>query len=186
VVGFIQVPLAFIGARRKADIVNITESSEMSPWRLGNNYDRPVARRIAEEAGLPRQMFGQSKMGSVVIFPHPSIPYSKDLRTEFFKYLANAKIMGKYQMLMWPIVRWVNSILMLKSEQRFVLVYYAERVISKVLRPQFHFRLIWSRLEGTCFCFCVNRTASLYGESLSIERRLSGQGRNAKSVSGLS
>jgi hypothetical protein len=170
VIGFIQVPLPFIGAMRKADIVKITESSEMDPWRLGNTYDRPIARRIAEEAGLPRHMFGQSKMGSVVIFSRPSIPYSKDLRGEFFKYMADAKVMRKYQMLTWPIVRWINSILMLKSEQRFAVVHYAERVISKMLRRQFHFKLMWSHLEGALFCFCVNKAASMYLEYLSSAR----------------
>jgi hypothetical protein len=134
----------------------------MDPWRLGNTYDRPIARRIAEEAGLPRHMFGQSKMGSVVIFPRPSIPHSKDLRGEFFKYVTDAKIMRKYQTLMWPIVRWINSILMLKSEQRFAIVHYAERVISRILRRQFQFKLMWPHLDGALFCFCVNRTAETY------------------------
>ena len=162
VVGFIQLPVPFIGARRKADIVKITESSEMDPWRLRNDYDRPIARRIAEEAGIPRHMFGQSKMGSVVIFHLPSIPYGKTLRREFFQYLVDEKIMGRYSTMMWPIVRWVNSILMLKSEQRFVLVHYAERVISKVRRRKFQFKLLWSHLEGALFCFCVNQTAEKY------------------------
>jgi hypothetical protein len=170
VIGFIQAPLPFIGARRKAAIVKITESSEMDPWRLGNTYDRPIARRIAEEAGLSRHMFGQAKMGSVVIFPRPSIPYGKSLREEFFKYMSDEKIMGKYQTLMWPIVRWINSTLMLKSEQRFAVVHYAERVISKMLRRQFHFKLMWSHLEGALFCFCVNRAASMYLQYLSSAR----------------
>jgi hypothetical protein len=51
VVGFIQVPFPYIGARRMQDILKITDSSEMNSWRLGNSYDRPIARRIAENAG---------------------------------------------------------------------------------------------------------------------------------------
>jgi hypothetical protein len=162
VVGFIHLPVPFIGARRKADIVRITESAEMDPWRLSNVYDRPVARRIAEEAGVPRHMFGQSKVGSVVIFPLPSIPYGKTLRREFFQYLADERIMGRYSAIMWPIVRWINAILMLKSEHRFAVVHYAERLLSKVFRRQIKFRLLWSHLEGALFCFCVNRTAEMY------------------------
>jgi hypothetical protein len=167
VVGFIQLPVPFIGARRKADIVKVTESAAMDPWRLRNGYDRPIARRLAEEAGVPRHMFGQSKMGSVVIFHLPSIPYGKKLRREFFQYLANEKIMGRSSTMMWPIVRWVNSILMLKSEHRFALVHYTERVISKIRRRQFQFKLLWSHLEGALFCFCVNRAAEMYQRSLS-------------------
>ena len=154
VVGFIQLPVPFIGARRKADIVKITESAEMDPWRLRNDYDRPIARRIAEEAGVPRHLFGQSKMGSVVIFHRPSIPYGKTLRREFFQYLADEKIMGRYSAMMWPIVRWVNSILMLKSEHRFAVVHYAERVISKVLRTTVSFHDYCGRIwKARCFVF---------------------------------
>ena len=34
-----------------------------------------------------------------------------------------------------PIVRWVNSILMLKREDRLAVVHYTERVISTVSGP---------------------------------------------------
>jgi hypothetical protein len=166
VVGFIHVPLPYIGARRKADIVKITESSDMAAWRLRNGYDRPIPRRIAEEAGISRLAFGQSKMGSVVLFSRPSIPYGRALRAEFFDYLVNEKIMARYEMLLWPIVRWVNSMLMLKSERRFAVVHYIERVISKLIRREFRFNLIWSNLEGALFCFCVNKTAEAYWKSL--------------------
>jgi hypothetical protein len=38
-------------------------SEKMSPWRLGNDYDRPIAHRIAEELGhVPRHLFGQRKL----------------------------------------------------------------------------------------------------------------------------
>jgi hypothetical protein len=166
VIGFIHLPLPYIGARRREDIVEVTESAEMDPWRLGNAYDRPIPRRIAEEAGIPRSMFGQSKMGSVVIFAPPSIPYGKGLRKQLFKYLAQEKVMGGYKALFWPVVREVNSVLMLKSERRYALVYYAERLISKVIGREFHFQLLWSHIEGASFCFCVNKTASSYAKKL--------------------
>ncbi len=162
--GFIHLPLPYIGARRKEDIVNITESSEMDPWRLGNSYDRPIARRIAEEAGVPRHAFGQSKMGSVVLFPGPSIPYGRALRLEFFTHLTDEKIMSRSALSFWPFVRWVNTMLMLKSARRYRVIYYTERVISKLTGQNFHFRKMWSKLEGSLFCYCVNRTAGLYAE----------------------
>jgi hypothetical protein len=166
VVGFIQLPFPYLGARRMSDILKITESSEMDPWRLGNGYDRPIARRIAEEAGVSRHMFGQSKKGSVVIFSAPAIPYGKPLRAEFFDYLAENNIMAKSKTWLWPIVRWVNSILMLKREDRFPVVHYSERLISKVIGRKFQFKRLWSKLDGTLFCFCVNRTADLYSSYL--------------------
>jgi len=161
-VGFIHLPLPYIGARQKEDIVKVTESSEMDPWRLGNTYDRPIPRRIAEEGGIARSMFGQSKMGSVVIFTPPSIPYGRDLRRRFFRFLAQEKLMGRFKALFWPVVREVNTMLVLKSERRFRVVYYAERLISKVMGRQFHFPMLWSNLDGALFCFCVNDTAGRY------------------------
>jgi hypothetical protein len=162
VAGFIQLPLPFMGARQKPDIVRITESSEMDPWRLGNEYDRPIPRRIAEEAGVPRHLFGQSKMASVVLFSRPSIPYGPALRRQFFDYLEHERLMARSTALLWPGVRWVNSILMLKSARRFIVVHYAERVISKLIGRYFCFKRLWSKLDGALFCFCVNRTAETY------------------------
>jgi hypothetical protein len=171
VVGFIHLPFPYIGARQKADIVKITESSEMDPWRLRSTYDRPIPRRIAEEVGVPRAMFGQSKMGSVVIFTPPSVPYGKALRHQFFQFLVEENMMNRFQPMLWPMVRWTNSILLLKSEQRFALVYYAERLISKLIGRQFQFPFLWSDLDGALFCFCVNKTAALYSKSLSDLKR---------------
>jgi hypothetical protein len=166
VAGFIHVPLPYIGARRRQDIQSITESAEMAPWRLGNAYDRPIPRRIAEEAGVPREKFGQVKMGSVVLFPRPSIPYGKALRVEFFDHLVSEHLMTRFTTRLWPAVHFVNSILMLKSEARFRAVYYFERAVSKLLGRRFSIGLLWSRLDGSLFCYCVNRTAETYSKHL--------------------
>ena len=63
-VGFLMLSAATIGARRNADIFHITHSEEMRPWTLGGAYDRPIPRRLAEEAGVPREAFGQAKAHS--------------------------------------------------------------------------------------------------------------------------
>ncbi len=39
----------------------IMTSAEMQPWSIGGDYDRPLPRRIAEEMGVPRELFGQTK-----------------------------------------------------------------------------------------------------------------------------
>ena len=60
------------------------------------------------------------------------------------------------------------------------LVYYAERVISKVFRCQFHFKLMWSNLDGALFCFCVNNTAAKYAKAVSgLKGNLQGRLNNA-------
>lgn len=164
VVGFIHLPLPHIGARQKQEILGITESAAMDPWRLGRLYDRPIARRIAEEAGVPRSFFGQKKKGSVVIFSQPAIPYGKTLRDEFLQYLVDEKALSRFAIMFWPMVRWVNSILMMRSRRRYAVVYYAERVLSKLIGRRFHFKRMWSRLDGALYCFCVNRAARVYAE----------------------
>ena len=66
--GFLHFPLPYVGARHGPAIYRITHSSEMTPWKLGvGYYDRPVARRIAEEAGVPRGSFGTRKLGGNVV-----------------------------------------------------------------------------------------------------------------------
>lgn len=67
-VGFIHLPLPFIGCTSIASIVSISRSEEMSPWSVGGDYDRPIPRRILEEKGLPRGAFGKQKRGSAVSF----------------------------------------------------------------------------------------------------------------------
>ncbi len=58
---FVHVPVLFLGARNHRSIREISRSPAMKPWRLGNDYDRPIPRRIVEERGVARGDFGQSK-----------------------------------------------------------------------------------------------------------------------------
>jgi hypothetical protein len=56
--GFVNVAVPSLCARRVQDLATLSESEEMAPWRLGTrDYDRPIPRRILEEAGIPRGLF---------------------------------------------------------------------------------------------------------------------------------
>lgn len=59
--GFVHVPVPGLTLPRHSDLFGISRSPEMSPWRLGNDYDRPIPRRLLESAGVPRGLFGQGK-----------------------------------------------------------------------------------------------------------------------------
>jgi hypothetical protein len=60
--GFINVPLISVGARHSAPVQKITNSQEMiGAYSVGGDYDRPIPRRIAEEAGVDRSLFGVKK-----------------------------------------------------------------------------------------------------------------------------
>lgn len=63
-VGYILCPLPLFGALQWPSIAKISESADMQPYSVGGGYDRPIPRRIIEEAGVPRGAFGQSKNGA--------------------------------------------------------------------------------------------------------------------------
>ncbi|MEP7367106.1 MAG: hypothetical protein ABI972_27925 [Acidobacteriota bacterium] len=62
-VGFIWFPLACCGAIHAPSLARISLSREMRAWSVGGKYDRPIPRRLAEERGVPRHLFGQRKVG---------------------------------------------------------------------------------------------------------------------------
>lgn len=65
--GFIHCPLPFWGVRQIRDVQAISAASEMQPWDVGGDYNRPICRRIVEEAGIPRDAFGvKKKMASQI------------------------------------------------------------------------------------------------------------------------
>ena len=66
--GYISVPMPLFGASSWQSIMGISQSSEMKPWSVGGTYDRPIPRRICEEAGVPREMFGIQKHGAGFLF----------------------------------------------------------------------------------------------------------------------
>jgi hypothetical protein len=66
---FIHIPVPMIGARRHPEITAISHAPEMRAYQLHNRYDRPIPRRILEEAGVPRALFGQhKKAASLLLF----------------------------------------------------------------------------------------------------------------------
>ena len=65
---FIFVPLPVFGMTEIPSLQEITLSDEMKPWSIGGYYDRPIARRIAEEAGgLPRGSFATIKHAATAL-----------------------------------------------------------------------------------------------------------------------
>jgi len=70
-VGFIHCPLPLWGMRTADDIFRITASEEMLPWCVPGKYNRPVARRIVETAGVPRQAFGMKKKAAAFMLHQP-------------------------------------------------------------------------------------------------------------------
>ncbi len=59
--GFINLPVPFLAVVEHPSIHAISNSPHMARWSVGGPYDRPIPRRIAEDAGVPRALFGQKK-----------------------------------------------------------------------------------------------------------------------------
>ena len=66
---FFHIPLPVFGAARPLDAPSLLDRTEMELFRLGGHYDRPIPRRLAEEAGVPRGSFGVAKRAANVLFP---------------------------------------------------------------------------------------------------------------------
>jgi hypothetical protein len=93
-VGFAHVPVPVLAFNQSDGFRMIGNSEAMKPWRLfpgeagpttrrGVPYDRPIPRRIAEEAGVPRHLFGQHKLfaGAVIGNVHKIARALFDLQT---------------------------------------------------------------------------------------------------------
>jgi hypothetical protein len=66
---FYYVPLPCFAAVGKASAPSLLDMPEMAPFRVGGRYDRPIPRRLAEEAGVPRGTFGVTKRAANVVLP---------------------------------------------------------------------------------------------------------------------
>ena len=60
-VGFVNCAVPFLGVRQIKEIHAISTSPDLATWDVKGGYSRPVCRRIVEESGVPRDMFGVEK-----------------------------------------------------------------------------------------------------------------------------
>lgn len=86
--GFIHAPIPFLGFARKEDIFRISRSKAMQPWDVDSTYSRPIPRRFGEEAGVPRDAFGQTKKAASVLFHEPSLsPWALLSRSSYVDFI---------------------------------------------------------------------------------------------------
>jgi len=76
----------FWGCRREGEILRLSHRPEMHPWNLGVAYDRPIPRRLLEEAGIDRNSFGTRKRAAGFSRRYGR-PLSVDLRPDFACFL---------------------------------------------------------------------------------------------------
>jgi hypothetical protein len=89
--GLFHCVVPWWGIRHAQEIHAIGSLEEMAPWTLHTAYDRPIARRIVEEAGVPRGTFAVRKKNASSNAPFPW-PYSPEARAGFRAYMAERGI----------------------------------------------------------------------------------------------
>jgi hypothetical protein len=72
--GFTHLPMPVVGFSRltQPKLLKIAQHEDMRPFSVKSYYDKPVPRRIAEESGVPRDLFGQSKKAASILFHRSS------------------------------------------------------------------------------------------------------------------
>jgi hypothetical protein len=86
--GFIHCPLPAWGIRQLQQVNAISNSPDMKPWDLDHWYSRPICRRIVEEGGIPRDLFGMGKRGLSVVPLTKRDFLSPSSREDFLNWLA--------------------------------------------------------------------------------------------------
>lgn len=171
--GLVQAAIPFVGARRFPEILRISDGSAMDRFRLGVTYDRPIPRRIAEEAGVPRELFGQTKLASVVHLPTPNVPVTAALRHQYFAHLRRSRLLGRLGIALLPLVQRLNNRIYWTDFGRYLYdrrrhpllwraAYYFSRLVGKPPLP----RLVWTRLDSFLYAFCVNKVRDEYAAHL--------------------
>jgi hypothetical protein len=110
---FISLPVPAIGGLRQDDIHRIGLSEELGPYQVGGHYDRPVPRRIAEEAGVPRALFGQTKKAVNVNLFHAEAMMTERTRAAIEAYVSQN--VGRRAILEERLFRGVQYLLDLTS-----------------------------------------------------------------------
>lgn len=90
-VGFIYCSPLYALRTNVRTIIALSNSAQLAPFWVGGDYDRPIARRIVEDAGVDRALFGQQKIAgafSDVRAPHQLGPIS---RRDFEDFVANTR-----------------------------------------------------------------------------------------------
>lgn len=92
-VGVFQTAVPFWGVRHSRELHEIT-AREMKPWYFGPDaYDKPIARRITEEADVQRNAFGQSNKNTS-LESRFLWPFSPRMQEDFAAYLRDHGVEG--------------------------------------------------------------------------------------------
>ena len=167
-VGFVHLPVPTIGALRTPELRRISRSSAMKPWVVSPNYDRPIPRRIVEEAGVPREWFGQTKKAVGARFFDGPNRSPEDLRThlspssfrDYQQYFTH-RYQPNRQEILYSVINKIRKVL-LENSLTFNK-YIGERFNLAELKPKTleHYDS-WIGKNWLLFHWAVEKTAERY------------------------
>jgi len=152
-IGSVFLPVPSLGADDRAQLRRVAGAAELAPWKLNNDYDRPLPRRIAEERGVPRDAFGQRKMASAQVTA--STQMADESRKDFDAWLREH---GVTRATKRHRARRGTSRVALNLSQRFTSEDFADDVRNwrMVVYPTWR--------AAHLFHWAVERTRTRYGE----------------------
>ena len=134
-VGFIHAPIPFFGCRAHQDIYEISNARDMQPWSVAGDYDRPICRRIGEEAGLPRESFGRTKRVMSRAFSGQKKMawyFGEASLQEFRSYAAGHP---QEQQFVYEVGHWLHSAIETAAQRAGQLSYRAATAFSRLAKP---------------------------------------------------
>jgi hypothetical protein len=85
--GFVHCPVPFFGARQIGDIHAISTSPALASWNAKPSYNRPICRRIVEEAGVPGNMFAVRKKATAQPVLRAEDFLTRDMRSDYYRWV---------------------------------------------------------------------------------------------------
>ena len=162
-IGYVHAPAPYIGARSRKSIFALTHSESMRNWSIGGTYDRPIPRRLAEEAGVPRHLFGQVKLATVVELLPPYLPHGSLLRKEFSSYVKRKR--GPLALMQMRLLPKINSAVV-KLQWRIGRLppwLLLGKLVNRI-------PMLGRRFNSVLYAYCVNKTARAYVDTRKSEK----------------
>jgi hypothetical protein len=126
--GCIHFPVPFMGIRQIRDIHALSNSEELRQWDILGNYSRPICRRIVEEAGVPRELFGMRKKAATNLFHRGEAQITENTQAAYFGWLSDNRMRWRAGDGKKPIV---PGRLLLILRSRFYLISRFLRAIGR-------------------------------------------------------
>jgi hypothetical protein len=169
--GFLHCPVPFWGVRQIRDVYAISHSAEMKPWDVPGDYSRPICRRIVEEAGVPREMFGIEKLASWVKLNRQKAFLSDQSMQDYIDWLGENRMEWVRQGRVPPVRSLSLDVLELSWRSRFKYWAAKKRGLSQLALHYSGLRLFANilydrptRLRRYVFPWALEHLKKVYGQ----------------------